>query len=103
MQDEMKNRPNKVFRCGPVQAAIWTNQRDPLIGPDSRLNRPTSEDLVWSVFHFILHGSNLLSGIDRMAGGQVHRRPDRAFSNLGTPKDTASGPIHGWSHDHPAA
>jgi len=27
MQEEMRNRPSKVFRCGPVQAAIWTNQR----------------------------------------------------------------------------
>jgi len=27
MQDEMQNKPSKVFRCGPVQAAIWINQR----------------------------------------------------------------------------
>jgi len=27
MQDEMKNRPNKAFWCGAIQAAIWTNQR----------------------------------------------------------------------------
>jgi len=27
MQEEMRNRPSKVFRCGAVRAAIWTNQR----------------------------------------------------------------------------
>ena len=28
MQDEMKNKTKyKVFRCGAIQAAIWTNQR----------------------------------------------------------------------------
>jgi len=27
MQEEMRNKPSKVFRCGAVQAAIWTNQR----------------------------------------------------------------------------
>jgi len=27
MHDEATNKPVKVFRCGAVQAAIWTNQR----------------------------------------------------------------------------
>jgi len=27
MQDEMRNKPDKAFRCGAVQAAIWTNRR----------------------------------------------------------------------------
>jgi hypothetical protein len=27
MQDEARTRPVKVFRCGAVKAAIWTNQR----------------------------------------------------------------------------
>lgn len=27
MQDESKNTPTKVFRCGAVQAAIWTDHR----------------------------------------------------------------------------
>ncbi len=27
MQNDPKNKPIKVFRCGAVQAAIWTNQR----------------------------------------------------------------------------
>ncbi len=27
MQDEMRNKPDKAFRCGAVQAAIWANRR----------------------------------------------------------------------------
>jgi len=27
MQDEARTKPVKVFRCGVVKAAIWTNQR----------------------------------------------------------------------------
>lgn len=27
MSNESKSRPIKVFRCGPVQAALWTNAR----------------------------------------------------------------------------
>ncbi len=27
MHDEATNKPVKVFRCGAVQAAIWTNPR----------------------------------------------------------------------------
>jgi hypothetical protein len=27
MPEESKNKPTKVFRCGPVRAAVWTNQR----------------------------------------------------------------------------
>lgn len=27
MQEEVRNRPSKVFCCGAVKAAIWTNQR----------------------------------------------------------------------------
>ncbi len=27
MQNELQNKPVKVLRCGPVKAAIWTNQR----------------------------------------------------------------------------
>ena len=27
MREEMRNRPSKVFRCGAVRAAVWTNQR----------------------------------------------------------------------------
>ena len=27
MQDEMRNKPDKAFRCGAVQGAIWANRR----------------------------------------------------------------------------
>ncbi len=27
MQDQQRNKPNKVFRCGAVRASIWANRR----------------------------------------------------------------------------